>query len=200
MSTEKKKLAPDEAWDALEKMALDDEVERVLALSDEELDDELEKKGANPARVRQRGEDLGRRLEAEREAARRRKASVAPSRAPWVAWLVAASLGGGVVTAVTMNYGAIMARLRPVPIGPDDAGALPRPSPEQQLAASLRSRAYSDCTLGKLDACRQKLDEARGLDPAGEAGSDVVELRRTLAAPEKPEKPEKPEGDKGPGR
>ena len=196
MSGTKKKLAPHEAWDALEKMAVDDEVERVLALSDEALDAELEKGSANPARVRQRGEDLGRRLAQERDASRRR-ASAAPSRAPWVAWLVAASLGGATVTVVATNYGAIMARFRPVPIGPDDGGSLPRRTPDQELAAQLRSRAYSDCTLEWFVACRQKLDQARDLNPAGEASSDVMELRKTLAEHEKPETPPK-DGEKQP--
>jgi len=116
MSPEKKKLAPDEAWDALEKMAADDEVERVLALSDEDLDAELGKTGANPERVRQRGEDLGRRLVAERgarEAAGRRKGSAGTSRRRWVAWLAAATLGTAVVTVLAMNVGTIVAATVP---------------------------------------------------------------------------------------
>jgi len=182
MSTEKKKLAPDEAWDALEQMAIDDEVERVLALSDEDLDAELRKTGANPERVRQRGEDLGRRLAGEREASRTGVAST--SRRRWVAWLAAATLGAAVVGVVAMNAGTVVAWFRPVPIGPDDAGLVPRQPPPQELAESLRGRARSECRRGELDGCRRDLDEASALDPAGEARPEVVELRRTIAGRE----------------
>ena len=187
MSTPKKKLAPDEAWDALQKMAVDDEVERVLALSDEDLDAELGKTGANPERVRQRGEDLGRKLVAEREAreaGKGRTGAAGTSRRRWVAWLAAATLGAGVVTVLAMNVGTIVAWFGPVPIGPDDGGVFPRQPPPQELAESLRSRARSECSLGELDGCQRDLDEARALDPAGEARPEVVELRKTIAGHE----------------
>jgi len=182
MSTEKKKLAPDEAWDALEKMAVDDEVERVLALSDEDLDAELAKTGANPERVRQRGDDLGRRLVAGREASKGVAASA--SRRRWVAWLAAATLGAVVAAVLAMNAGTVVAWFRPVPIGPDDAGIVPRQPPPQELAESLRGRARSECSRGELDGCKRDLDEASALDPAGEARPEVLELRNVLAGRE----------------
>src|SRR6516162_6173510 len=64
MEPTKKKRAPEEAWDALEKMELDDEVDRVLGLSDKELDDELAKAGADPQRVRDRGRTVAAQIEA----------------------------------------------------------------------------------------------------------------------------------------
>ena len=188
MSTPKKKLAPDEAWDALEKMAVDDEVERVLALSDEDLDEELRKTGANPERVRERGENLGRRLAAEgqaRKASPGRAGSAATSRRRWVAWLAAATLGAAVVGVLAMNAGAVVAWLRPLPpIGPDDGGLLPRPLSPQELAESLRGRARAECSRGDYVRCERDLDEARALEPAGEARPEVVELRRAIAGPE----------------
>src|SRR5260370_1538437 len=60
-----KKRTPAEAWDALENMAFDDEVERVLALSDEQLDEELKESGLDPQRVRERGRALGEQLRSE---------------------------------------------------------------------------------------------------------------------------------------
>src|SRR5260370_40952592 len=60
-----KKRTPAEAWDALENMAFDDEVARVLALSDEQLDEELKESGLDPQRVRERGRALGERLRSE---------------------------------------------------------------------------------------------------------------------------------------
>jgi hypothetical protein len=181
MSTEKKKLAPDEAWDALGKMAVDDEVERVLALSDEDLDAELRKTGANPERVRQRGEELGRRLVGERAGSTNR---APPSRRRWAAWLAAATLGAVVAGVLAMNAGTVVAWFRPLPIGPDDGGLVPGPSREQERAASLRVRAQSECSRVALEACRRDLDEASALDPAGEARPDVVELRRILGGRE----------------
>jgi hypothetical protein len=188
MSTKKKKLAPDEAWDALEQMAIDDEVERVLALSDEDLDEELRKTGVHPGRVRQRGEDLGRRLEAERAA---RKATTGrpgpadPSRRRWVAWLAAAAMGAAVAGVLGMNAGAVVAWFRPAPpIGPDDGGMVPRPPSPRELAEALRWRARGECDRGDLGECQRDLDEAGRLEPAGEARPEVVEMRRVLAGPE----------------
>ena len=188
MSTPKKKLAPDEAWDALEKMAVDDEVERVLALSDEDLDEELRKTGANPERVRERGENLGRRLAAEGEARKAspgRAGSAATSRRRWVAWLAAATLGAAVVGVLAVNAGTLVAWFRPLPpIGPDDGGLVPRQPSPQDLAETLRGRARAECSRGELEGCERDLDEARALEPAGEARPEVAEMRRIIAGPE----------------
>jgi hypothetical protein len=83
-----------------------------------------------------------------------------------------------------MNVGTIVAWFGPAPIGPDDAGLFPRQPPPQELADSLRTRARSECSVGELEGCQRDLDEARALDPAGEARPEVVELRRTIAGRE----------------
>lgn len=188
MSPPKKKLAPHEAWDALEKMELDDEVERVLALSDEDLDEELRKTGVNVERVRQRGEDLGRRLEAERgerKATTGRPGPAAPSRRRSVAWLAAAAIAAAVAGVLAMNAGTVVAWFRPgLPIGPDDGGMVPRPPSPQERAEALRWRARGECDRGDLVECQRDLDEARGLEPAGETRPEVVEMRRVLAGPD----------------
>jgi hypothetical protein len=187
MSTPKKKLAPDEAWDALQQLAADDEVERVLALSDEDLDDELRKTGVNPERVRQRGEDLARRLETERAVrgtTTGRPGLAAPSRRRSVAWVATAALAAAVAGVFAMNAGPVVAWFRPGPaIGPDDAGMGPRPPSPQELAQALRWRARGECDRGDLGECQRDLDEARGLEPAGETRPEVVEMRRVIAGP-----------------
>jgi hypothetical protein len=188
MSTPKKKLAPHEAWDALEKMELDDEVERVLALSDEDLDEELRKTGVHPGRVRQRGEDLGRRLEAQRGARKAttgRPGPAAPSRRRSIAWLAAAAVAVAVAVVFAMNAGTVVAWFRPgPPIGPDGGGMVPQPPSPQELAQALRWRARGECDRGALVECQRDLDEARGLEPAGETRPEVVEMRRVIAGPE----------------
>ena len=64
MSRDAKKT-PAETWDALEKMPLEDEVDRVLGMSDAQLDEELEGAGLDPKAVRERGRQIGRQLEGE---------------------------------------------------------------------------------------------------------------------------------------
>jgi pimeloyl-ACP methyl ester carboxylesterase len=185
MSTPKKpKLAPDEAWDALEKMAVDDEVERVLALSDEALDAELKAAGADPVRVRERGEALGRKLVLQGTSV-----GAAP-RTRWVAWLAAAAFGALVVSFVAVNFSGTMARFRPVPIGPDEGGLAPPPDAlARERVATLREQGFAACAQGSFGECQQKLDDAMRLDPAGEADPRVVQARKDVAVHERPEKP-----------
>jgi hypothetical protein len=63
------KRTPEEAWQAIERWAMDDEAERILALTDEELDRELREAGFDPAEVRAKGREIGERA---REVARRK--------------------------------------------------------------------------------------------------------------------------------
>jgi hypothetical protein len=109
MST-KKKLQPHEIWDALERASLEDEAERIAALSDAELDQELVRGGLDPEAVRARGAEIGRSLAATQEEAIEPVAWVSAPPPPmpiqafdrrWVLLLAAAlalaGLGGGAV-------------------------------------------------------------------------------------------------------
>ena len=58
---------PEETWAALEAAADEDEMERILALTDEEVDAELAAEGFDPAAERARGATLARELLADRE-------------------------------------------------------------------------------------------------------------------------------------
>jgi len=51
---------------------------------------------------------------------------------------------------------------------------------DRDAASRLRIDAVSDCNRGDLDACENKLNHARRLDPAGEALPDVRALRQRL--------------------
>jgi hypothetical protein len=60
--TKKPKRSPEQAWKALEEMALREEGERVASLTDEELDAELAASGIDPEAARARGAALAARL------------------------------------------------------------------------------------------------------------------------------------------
>lgn len=165
-----KKRTPEETWDALEKMALDDEVERVLALSDEQLDAELKDSGLDPQRVRERGQALGEKLRGEH------KSSAPPARpvpragvgetppprarvfvmkrARWVAALAAALSATGI---------AVMS-------GPVLVGHPHTPSQaDVAKAQELRTRSMPECVAGHWQACLDGLNAALALDPNGES-------------------------------
>ncbi len=63
---EKPKRSPAEVWALLEKEAIQEEADRVAALSPEELDAELAAQGIDPKAARERGAALAARLLAER--------------------------------------------------------------------------------------------------------------------------------------
>src|SRR2546430_4669321 len=60
--TPKRKLSPEEVLDAIEQSEADDEADRILGLSDEELDSELKESGFDPAQVRAEGAAIAERM------------------------------------------------------------------------------------------------------------------------------------------
>jgi hypothetical protein len=76
-------------------------------------------------------------------------------------------------------------------VGPD---GLPRSNPSDlgphgqlDLADSLRKDAAQFCETGQWDECRQFLDKAQRLDPAGEGSDPVKRLRARIdSAPPPP--------------
>jgi len=151
-----KKRTPEEAWDALESMALDDEVDRVLALSDEQLDEELKESGLNPERVRERGRALGEKLRSEQKPSTPapRARILVMKRARWVAALAAALGATGI---------ALMS-------GPTLVGHSYTPSKADiEKAQELRARAMPQCVAGHWQACLDGLNTADALDRNGES-------------------------------
>ena len=65
--------------------------------------------------------------------------------------------------------------------GKGDKGMVTEPSP-QELAATLRKEALRACDAGDWAECEARLDEARGLDPAGERTAEVEEARAQVEA------------------
>jgi hypothetical protein len=164
-----KKRTPEETWDALEKMALDDEVERVLALSDEQLDAELKDSGLDPQRVRERGQALGEKLRSEHASSARpsrpppredagesppRVRVLVTKRVRWLAALAAALSATGI---------AVMS-------GPVLVGHPQTPSQaDVAKARELRTRSMPECVAGHWQACLDGLNAALALDPNGES-------------------------------
>jgi hypothetical protein len=66
----------------------------------------------------------------------------------------------------------------------------------QTQAKWLRTDALAACAVGDYVKCRAKLDEARGLDPAGESDPKVVEARRAIDTQELSPGPFVPVGPK----
>jgi len=69
-NTDKKKRTAKEVWEAIERQAAEDEMDRIQALSSEDLDRELREQGVDPEKVRNEGLELVKRLSERRQAMR----------------------------------------------------------------------------------------------------------------------------------
>ena len=175
--TRDKKLSPDQAWDALQKMALEDEAERVSKLSDVELDRELASKGVDPKALRARGAALAEKMRAAaREGPKKAVEQVPrPERRGWrVPLLAAASFAAG---ALTVGIPALLVPIAPV-LAPN-----PHVSPSASLeheAASLRHIATDACGRRLWGDCQRALDAAKVIDPEGENATEVRQERSAI--------------------
>jgi hypothetical protein len=165
MTAGKKRTAA-QAWDALEQMATDDEVDRVLSLSDEELDAELAKGGADPQKVRAHGEALAARMVEKGRRVEEDKAPPRLVRVRWVAWLAAAAVSGSAATfaVVSANPGLVA---QPPSLQPH-----PAPSP-----AELRDEGLTACDHHDWALCLELLDRAKALDPQGDTTPHIQDAR-----------------------
>jgi hypothetical protein len=190
------KRSPEEILQAIEDAPLDDEMERVLAMTPEERRRELEAAGVDLVEVRAAADAVHEKMQGgERE----------PRSEPWpaagapvvpiararrwqrAAWLSAAAAAVLLVGALGVIEGpAVVAWLRGTtePILPDNEP--PRPQSPRELAERARDEADQACAARLLGTCRDKLDEARRLDPAGEAEERVQRLREVLGNTTKP--------------
>jgi hypothetical protein len=156
--TEPRKRTAAEVWRALEKVTADADLERIDALSDDDLDRELRAAGVDPAEAGKIGSQV--------LAKTQKEGPRPPRKLRWVAWV-----GAGAAAALIA-----IALVREQPI----VGAgRPAPTPKQQ-AAQLRGDAFSACAQGLWSACEDQLNAARALDPGGEMDPKVLAARQSL--------------------
>jgi hypothetical protein len=95
-----------------------------------------------------------------------------------VTWLAAAAVVALVIAAL-WGRGDPVAQAPPRPIAPSPSEAPKEPSLEDR-AEPIRGDAYAACEMRLWDRCEAKLNEARELDPAGEAQPRVLTVRQLL--------------------
>jgi hypothetical protein len=176
------KRSPQETLDVIEESADSDEAERILALSDEALDQELRAEGFDPKAVRARGAALAARLGIEASAPAATAPTPLAKRVPrrWVAWLAAATFALVAVTLAGMNVDAIVAMFKgggTRDIGLDDAALW---AVAHGRAEKLRDDAEGACQRKLWGACEASLDEAQKIDAAGEEQERVQRLRKRI--------------------
>lgn len=175
-----------EAWKAIEEGSFRAEVDRIVGLSDQELEAELLKEGFDRADLAGPETVVKRAIQRFDERARRRAAPVRPVRsARLISWLAAAAFGLlAVVTAVERN--GIIAWFRHEPIAPVPSREFSPPKvpdlelARQERAKALRDEAYPACGRAAWTLCESKLDEAKALDPSGEQDPNVQTARREI--------------------
>ena len=193
---------PDPARAALflAKLVAEDEAKRIEGLSDEEFQAEQKKKGHDALRTPSTQELLERMkvLAARQEPAaggggEKAVASVPPSRpvAPVVpirrsriAWLLVAALAIAALFALTRP--STVARLHPDHgKSHSDDDQAPRPT-RHEAADLLRDEALDLCGKAAWVECKDELDEAARLDPAGESEPRVQKARADILSAERP--------------
>ncbi len=97
-----------------------------------------------------------------------------------------------IVLALRRREGDIVAPLPPRETAPLPS-IVPAPSPEQR-ANDLRELAFDDCAHDRWQTCVDRLDEAKGLDPAGDTTERVQNARKaaTKALAPQPSTPPAP--------
>jgi hypothetical protein len=200
------KRSATETLRVIEESADADEAERILGLSDEELDRELADEGFDPKAVRARGAELAAQLGIGVPDEARGRASVgwragAPAEAPETApvvvqasepappvdiararrrrrvvWLGAAAIAAGAV--IVAVPAVVITIASRDPMRPDKWEASVETN--EMRAAVIRRDAVAACEEQKWDACEQGLDTAKALDPAGEERVEVKKARRAV--------------------
>jgi hypothetical protein len=98
-----------------------------------------------------------------------------------VGWIAVAACLAVTASAIATSYPQIAAWLNPSPVVPDPR-TLP-PTHEEtpvEKAKKLRENAYAACGANKYDECARMLDGAQTLDPAGEQDLRVQALRGAI--------------------
>ena len=93
----------------------------------------------------------------------------------WMAELAAVAAVGALVL---VAYAIFSDPSAPVAVPTEPSPAEPTLEPEFERARQLRAEAERHCARGEWSLCREQLDEAKKLHPAGENDANVVRLRK----------------------
>jgi hypothetical protein len=178
---EKPARGPAETWKALEDQAASDEMDRILALGDRALDEELVGLGFDAKAERARSAAMGEKTMKPAEAKRRREIEPLPLKRGarrrsvanrWV-FSLAAALGVGVAYLFVVPLLVVQTPVGKPPGPPaGDGGA------STMAADELRRAALQACEMANWRECVEGLDRARAVDPAGDGRADVQRWRR----------------------
>jgi hypothetical protein len=181
-----------DAIDFVDELLIEEEAERIAALSPESLHAEMAKSGLDPARAgllvervlahepsvvvaepREKSSPPGsvRTTPSMASIARRRN-----TRRASMVWVGVAAVMA--TAAIAAARPAILAWLAPAPV-PSSPSPPSAPAPEER-AAALREEALTACAKGYLRKCEQGLDEAKKLDPSGENDVRVQKARGSI--------------------
>jgi hypothetical protein len=204
------KRSAEDVWQQLVDEAGEEAIERAASVSVAQAEKELAKAGFDVAAERAKADALMRQLESPDSG---KVAIAVPPREPpmalvthvpkperearkWSpAFVAAATLAAG--AAIVIFLTVILPRIRGDQITANQTEASTA-SPKEQ-AAILRRSATALCREHRWDDCRQALDDARAMDPAGDGASEVRTLRKTIdeSTPPAPRSPDI--HDKSPG-
>ncbi len=202
-----KAIQPRHPWEVVEDLMAEAEVQRIEALTDEELRAELRAVGIDPEKVPspeafvERGKAIARSRKSQSPAARapemvRTMPSAGNTRhgsesaglrrqALWLAAAVFLLVVGGIALAERSTFATWFAK-PPVPhdIAPLDDEEQRRLTATQAHDAAEKARDHAEraCGAELWEMCRDKLDEAKALDAAGESEPRVQKMRATMAA------------------
>ena len=201
-----RKRTPEEILASIEEPSLDEEMDRVLAMTPEQRRAELEAAGfdlnelhaeadAWHEKMKQAGvEERKKDLVTEARAKSLRPVS---RRRPVVVGLLAAALGAAAVGGAAFAYVHWREAPPPAPSPPPPTVPEPPPSslPIAVRATTLRRQGLDACAGHMWQRCVEDLDQARELDPAGDADDAVQSARQEAAkwlGPDKPRPPKAP--------
>jgi hypothetical protein len=157
------KRSPEEILKDIEDSEVDDEIDRVLAMSPEERRRELEAGGVDVEGLHAKADALHGQIQHAATAgpppAKVTVLATRVRRAAWAVPLIAAALG---VVFFVMSTGGGVSRGR------------------AHGAAELRSEAYAACDAHRWRECGEKLDQAKEIDPEGESDPRVVAARKAV--------------------
>jgi hypothetical protein len=173
MSTQDKPGKVDLArgWQALEKMAAEDEREWLEKASDEEVEARMNEAGVKVERTPSAEEILARMKEragagaSASAGASGAKGKVVPLSRRATPYVVGLALAAG--------FALVVSRA----VRPNDEGVTSSP---HEAATKLRSEAFAACDHQKWDDCEKLLDRAKQIEPEGEKDPGVVRARHVL--------------------